>query len=71
MNKSTTNKITYNQEILSILSEKYAVTKQFVKLAIREQRMSERAEMIKKDYRRFENKMTAILDTERSKIHTS
>lgn len=60
MNKSTTKRLSYNEDILNRLADKYGVTKRFIIMSIKGDRESETSESIKKDYKKMDEAISAI-----------
>lgn len=63
MDKETKKKNTYNKEILNRIKEKYGISKRFITMSLSGDRKSEMTDTIRKDYKRMENAVTALLKT--------
>ncbi|WP_316632642.1 hypothetical protein [uncultured Flavobacterium sp.] len=63
MDKETKKKNTYNTEILNRIKEKYGLSKRFITMSLSGDRKSEMTETVRKDYKRMENAVSALLRT--------
>lgn len=61
MCKSTEKKQSYNSLVVSELAKRYECTKVFVRLSIKGERTSERADNIRKDYLKLTKKVDKVL----------
>lgn len=63
MDKETKKKNTYNKEILNRIKEKYGISKRFITMSLSGDRSSEMTDKIKKDYKKMEMAILALLQT--------
>lgn len=63
MCKSMKTKNTYNAEILKKLKSKYGVSKRFITMSLKGDRVSETSEAIVKDYAVIEKAMTEAINS--------
>jgi len=63
MDKETKKKNTYNKEILNRIKEKYGFSKRFITMSLSGDRNSEMTEKIRKDYKKMEMAILALLKT--------
>jgi Ni,Fe-hydrogenase maturation factor len=63
MDKETKKKNIYNTEILNRIKEKYGLSKRFITMSLSGDRTSEMTDTVKKDYKKMENAIQALLKT--------
>lgn len=63
MDKETKKKNIYNTEILNRIKEKYGLSKRFITMSLSGDRKSEMTETIRKDYKKMETAIAALLKT--------
>lgn len=61
MGKSMEKRRSYNTLVISELAKRYKCTDRFVRLSLRGERSSERAELIQKDYKELTQKVESAL----------
>lgn len=63
MDKETKKKNTYNTEILNRIKEKYGLSKRFITMSLSGDRRSEMTDIVRKDYKKMEIAVNALLKT--------
>jgi hypothetical protein len=63
MDKETKKKNTYNKEILNRIKEKYGISKRYITMSLSGDRKSEMTDKIRKDYKKMEVAVLALLRT--------
>lgn len=63
MDKETKKKNIYNTEILNRIKEKYGLSKRFITMSLSGDRKSEMTETVRKDYKKMETAIAALLKT--------
>lgn len=62
MNKSTNKRNNYNTIVVKRLAEKWGVTQRFITMSLRDDRDSETAMSIKKEYKKLNNEIDKVLN---------
>ncbi|RKR05375.1 hypothetical protein C8C83_4722 [Flavobacterium sp. 90] len=63
MDKETKKKNIYNTEILNRIKEKYGLSKRFITMSLSGDRKSEMTDTVRKDYKKMEIAIAALLKT--------
>ncbi len=61
MSENTQKRRNYNTQVVKRLAEKYGLTERFIRLSLREERTSETAMTLKKEYKKLVKKVEETL----------
>nr|WP_315032506.1 hypothetical protein [uncultured Chryseobacterium sp.] len=69
MDKTTKKRTYYNTEILNILKQRYGCSLDFIRKSLRGDRVGEKPDMLKKEYRFFLNKTEQAIYSEAQSLN--
>ncbi|MEN4762677.1 MULTISPECIES: hypothetical protein [unclassified Chryseobacterium] len=70
MNKTTKKRTYYNAEILNILKERHNCSLDFIRKSLRGDRLGEKSDMLKKEYRIFLKKTEEAIKNEAQQLNS-
>ncbi len=62
MSKRTKKNISYNQEVIKVLSEEFEVSKTFIRMCVKKEKHSLTAQNIEKKYRELTNQSMKVIE---------